>query len=133
MVEYPVSGQFPMLKMTGLWYHKIGRIGWRDRKIWKKKKKKKMVFQRNYGWWKKKDGFGMNYGRWKNNLCETNYERFGHRTKKNDGISKELWMMKKKLWVWDELWKIKEKSLWANYGRFGQRKKMMVFQRNYGW
>ena len=26
--------------------------------------------------------------------------------KKNDGISKELWMMKKKRWVWDELWKI---------------------------
>ena len=27
--------------------------------------------------------------------------------KKNDGISKELWMMKTKLWVWAELWKIK--------------------------
>ena len=28
-------------------------------------------------------------------------------SKKNDGISKELWMIKKR-WVWDELWKIKK-------------------------
>ena len=27
--------------------------------------------------------------------------------KKNDGISKELWMMKKR-WVWNELWKIEK-------------------------
>ncbi len=39
-----------------------------------------MVFQRNYGWWKK-NGFGMNYGRWKNNLYETNYGRSGQQKK----------------------------------------------------
>ena len=27
------------------------------------KQKKIMVFQRNYGWWKKNNGFGTNYGR----------------------------------------------------------------------
>ena len=27
---------------------------------------------------------------------------------KNDSISKELWMMKTKRWVWNELWKIKK-------------------------
>ena len=31
-----------------------------------------------------------------------------NKEKKNNGISKELWMMKKKRWVWDELWKIKK-------------------------
>ena len=41
------------------------------------KQKKIMVFQRNYGWWKK------------NNLCETNNGRLV-KQKKNDGISKEL-------------------------------------------
>ena len=37
-----------------------------------------------------------------------NYGRFGQQTKRNDSISKELWMMKKKLWVWNELQKIKK-------------------------
>ena len=49
---------------------------------------------------------------------------------KNDGISKELWMIKKR-WVWDELWKIN--NLYeTNYRRFGQTKKMMVYRKNYG-
>ena len=30
-----------------------------------------------------------------------------NKQKKNDGISKELWMIKKR-WVWDKLWKIKK-------------------------
>ena len=38
----------------------------------------------------------------------------------------------KKRWVWDELWKIKKNLYETNYGRSGQQKKMMVFQKNYG-
>merc|ERR1712074_304251 len=33
----------------------------------------------------------------KNDLYETNYGRFGQQRKKNNGISKKLWMIKKKM------------------------------------